>query len=180
MGSSWIDWSIGHGACGSVLGRQGDLAVIDGPLSRLAPATSQAPPRHGSPGSVVVAPIRSRRPNSMADGMPVFSSQTIAEPDRRQARRRLRLAHGEARERSPRALRCRSWRPNAAASAGRQGCPELQFGAPRSGCLDGRARRRTLATGSTVTFEGPLSLPPKSSELSRIAPLNAVGRCGVR
>ena len=37
---------------------------------------------------------------------------------------RSRLARGEARERSARAPRCRSWRPNAAASAGGQGRAE--------------------------------------------------------
>ena len=58
-------------------------------------------------------------------------------------------ARGNARERSTRAPRCRSWRPNAAASGGGQGCRELQFAAPRRGCLDGRARCRTLAARST-------------------------------
>src|SRR6516165_4469907 len=38
----------------------------------------------------------------------------------------------------------------AAASGGGQGCREPKVAAPRSGCLDGRARCRTLAARSTA------------------------------
>src|SRR6516164_4196917 len=52
----------------------------------------------------------------------------LVKPDPNRPRPPSRFARGEARERSDRALRCRSWRPNAAASGGRQGRPERSEG----------------------------------------------------
>ena len=123
------------------------LAVIEGSHCRLHLPRPRHPsgtaPRLG--GTIPLATATLNRPIAG-----LCSVHGVAEPSCRRARQRRRWARGEARGRSARAPRCRSWRPNAAASGGGQGCRELQFAAPRSGCLDGRARCRTLAARSTT------------------------------
>ena len=116
-------------------------AVIEGSHCRLHLPRPRHPsgtaPRLG--GTIPLATATLNRPIAG-----LCSVHGVAEPSCRRARQRRRWARGEARGRSARAPRCRSWRPNAAASGGGQGCREPKVAAPLRGCLDGRARCRTL------------------------------------
>ena len=162
------DGSISRRACGCVLGRQGNpfgvpRTEVRGSLDRLrslphsaamtdtsvrgcfAPAHSHAPEPRPSPRSASVG-LRDWPVDEQNCGLAIEFG--CLAPDRWHRAGIAEPSCGGGRvglgRRQPAQWRVDPGQPSAVASGGRQGRPELVRVAREAGCLDGRARCRTL------------------------------------